>query len=187
MPKNPMSKSYPSFTFRGVKPIDFKHFVPGPGAYDSTMPTRLSMRAVSAPSISIAFKPDDPALKERKPGPQAYTLPKETRGKPSGKPATTMKFRHEGNGYTHKDPGPGPMEYMDRIYLKQIYCPGSVTTKKARGFHDKCESCCLYCTVLAEVCLLRGASLHYCVLAGIHIRAQEQNQNNGRRHSRANL
>ena len=45
VPRNPMSRSYPAFTFRGVTPKDAKAKLPGPGAYEAINPDCLSMRA----------------------------------------------------------------------------------------------------------------------------------------------
>ena len=86
IPRDPNSRQYPAFTFRGVTPKDAKAKLPGPGAYEPVKPDALSMRARfvhsllqtsildpdcpphirSAPKISIAFRPDDPAMREKK-------------------------------------------------------------------------------------------------------------------------
>mmetsp|Transcript_9241 Transcript_9241/g.19760 ORF Transcript_9241/g.19760 Transcript_9241/m.19760 type:complete len:457 (-) Transcript_9241:679-2049(-) len=120
LPNDPMRKSSAAFTFHGVNAKDPKAKLPGPGAYEPGA-AKDSVRT-SAPAYSIAFKPDDPALKEKRPGPNEYTLPTES------KPGVSIKFRHS---FSSADPGPGPLEYADKDFRK-IYCPGG--SKKGFSF-----------------------------------------------------
>ncbi|KAG1667463.1 hypothetical protein FOA52_012218 [Chlamydomonas sp. UWO 241] len=110
LPKDPQAKSAPAFSFRGVQPIDYLKSNPGPGAYEPDKAMKL-VRA-SAPSITVAFKPEDPALKELKPAPNEYSPRSESR---SG-PVIKTRKGWEGAG---KDRGPSPAEYD----IATIFCP----------------------------------------------------------------
>lgn len=88
------------------------------------------MRA-SAPSISVAFKPDDPAAREQKPGPNEYS-PKHPLDAKTG---VSIKSRKGWEANT-KDTGPSPAEYD----LVKIYCPPGSRKGVTMGHRPKARS-----------------------------------------------
>ncbi|GAX74665.1 hypothetical protein CEUSTIGMA_g2113.t1 [Chlamydomonas eustigma] len=127
IPRDPNLRSHPMYTFRGVTPKDSKAKIPGPGTYNPISADKLSIRA-STPSYSLALKLEDPAMKEQRPGPQTYR-PDLCRLSLERKPPVSLKFRHECVEGFPKDPGPGPLEYMDKVYLREVHSPGNATRK----------------------------------------------------------
>ncbi|GAX82475.1 hypothetical protein CEUSTIGMA_g9902.t1 [Chlamydomonas eustigma] len=127
IPRDPYLKSHPMYTFRGVTPTDPKAKIPGPGTYDSIAADKVSIRPSTA-SYSMPLKLEDPAMKEIRPGPQTYR-PDLCRLSLDSKPAVSLKFRHNGIGKFAKDPGPGPLGYMDKVFLREVYSPGNSTQK----------------------------------------------------------